>query len=284
MKIPQNIIRSISEFPTLPTIYTELTNVMDNPRSTTLDAANIICRDQSSVTKILKAANSSIYGFRGKIDTVSQAIFHIGFDEVKNLIISLAIMDLFKKTKINEYINPVDLWKHSIATGAITRIFGREMGIQRLENYFVAGVIHDIGKLFFLRYYPNEYSEVLSLLQEKNISIRDAESEVLGVTHPIVGGLIASAWKLPPSIANSISYHHIGTVEGTQVDPLVGSVHLANIVARALELGNAGDNLVPQPNPIVVESMKFEDNILTKKLYDRALLDYEESVSLFLLN
>ena len=64
LKIPQNIIRSISEFPTLPTIYTELTNVMDNPRSTTLDAANIICRDQSSVTKILKAANSSIYGFR----------------------------------------------------------------------------------------------------------------------------------------------------------------------------------------------------------------------------
>ena len=103
---------------------------MDNPNSTTDDAANVILKDQSSVLKILKIANSSIYGFRSRIDTISSAIFHIGFDEIKNIVVSMAIMDMFKNTRIFEFLNPVELWIISMVGKQSLIIFSRiEAGI-----------------------------------------------------------------------------------------------------------------------------------------------------------
>ena len=150
MDIISRILKSVEDFPTLPTVYTALSDVMANPRSTTQDAANVIMRDQSAASKVLKTANSPLYGFRGRIDTISQAIFHIGFEEVRNLVIAISIMDIFKNTKLSLSYNPVELWKHSIAVGVITKLIGKELGVKNLENYFLAGILHDIGKLLFL--------------------------------------------------------------------------------------------------------------------------------------
>lgn len=279
MDIISRILKSVEDFPTLPTVYTALTDVMANPRATSQDAAAVIIRDQSAASKVLKTANSPLYGFRGRIDTISQAIFHIGFEEVKNLVIAISIMDIFKHTKLTNSYNPVELWKHSIAVGVITKLIGKELGVKNLENYFLAGILHDIGKLLFLKELRNEYEKTLQYAMDKRISIKDAEAETLGITHTIAGELVSEKWKLPAPLRNAIKYHYSGIVDG-EVKFLPASVHIANVASRILELGEAGDDLIPEPNFTVWKALKLSDDFFTKNL-GRIMLDYETSMTLF---
>jgi len=282
METIKRVLRGVEEFPTLPTIYTALSEVMANLNSTASDAAEVISRDQASASKLLKSANSSIYGFRGKIDSVTQAIFYIGFEEVRNLILALGILDIFKKTDFSHTFNPVELWKHSIAVGAITRILGSEMNIRNLENYFIAGIVHDIGKLLFFRSIEQDYIRTINHAMDNGLSIRDAEAEILGVTHTVAGELIAEKWKLPVSIKNSIRHHYTGMVDG-KIDKLVACVHLANIVARMYEMGETGDNKVPEPNIAIWAELGLPEDVFIKA-FPRIINDYEESLAVFILN
>lgn len=278
----EKILKKVDEFPTLPTIYTALSEIMANPRSTINDAAQIISQDQSSVSKILKAANSSIYGLRVNIDTITQAIFYIGFDEVKNLIGAMSIIKLFSNVKDERTISPVALWKHSIAVGAITRILGEALQIKHLENYFIAGIIHDIGKLFFYKYLKNEYVKVVDFASNNNIQIKQAEKEILGITHTMVGELLAQKWKLPQNLINAISSHNSGFVDG-KIDMLVSCVHLANVLAVSIDYGMNRDELIPEPNRKIWQYMNFESMPFTK-LLPKFRQDIDESIDLLLRN
>jgi HD-like signal output (HDOD) protein len=281
MDIVKTLIQGVDEFPTLPTIYSALSDVMSNPSSSHADAANVIASDQASAAKILKAANSPIFGFLEKIDTVSQSIFFIGFNEVKNLILALAVLDIFKKTKVFVEFNPVDLWKHSIAVGVISRILGKAYGIKNVENFFISGIIHDIGKLLFIRVLEDKYTEVVLFAKEEKISIRDAETAKLGITHNVAGELIADKWKLPLSIKNAIRFHYNGTVNN-EFELLTSCVHLANITARLLNLGDAGDNLIQEPNFSLWECMNLPNNTFTS-LNNKILNYYQSSMEIFSL-
>lgn len=282
MDLLKTIITRADEFPTLPTIYTALSDIISNPRSTAADVASLIAEDQSAAAKVLKAANSPIYGFRGRINTISQAIVFIGFEEVRNLIIAMAIIDMFKKSKTSFPINPVDMWKHSIAVGTITRLIGKNLGAMNLENYFLAGILHDIGKLLFYRFIPDEYAKAINFAIENNISAREAENEILGVNHIVAGELLAEKWKLPQSLRDSIRYHTLGKTE-TDNNLLIASVHISNIVASILELGQAGDDVVQVPNLDAWKELSLPENFWTKNL-NNILVEYDSAVQIFLLN
>jgi HD-like signal output (HDOD) protein len=277
--ILKNIDYWVDDFPTLPTIYTALSDVLSNPRSTANDAAAIISQDQSSSAKLLKIANSSIYGFRTRLETVSQAIFYIGFEEVKNIILAISIMDIFKATGVMKAINPVELWKHSISVGVGTRLIGTVNGIKELENFFIAGILHDIGKLLFIRNIDKEYAAVVNLSTDKGISIRQAEMEILGISHTVAGELIAEKWKLSQRIKTAISNHHSG-VDSAESENLTAAVHLANIISKTLNLGFAHEYIIDQPNINIWQRFKMNKNDFIS-VYPRILNDYEESLTIF---
>lgn len=282
MDMITKIIQGVDSFPTLPTIYQALSDVIANPRSTTDDAAHVIQQDQACTSKILQTANSPIYSIHGKVDSISNAIFYIGFEEVKNLVIALSILDLFKKTESTDFFNPIDLWKHSIGVGVTTKIIGDYFGIKKVGNYFVSGIMHDIGKLFFIRYFHQEYGKVSSYAMENKITMREAETQKMGISHTNVGGLLCDKWKLPPSIKNAIKNHHTGIVGG-KVDSLTGCVHIANIFAKILEFGNSGDQIIQQSNFEVLNSLSINNEMFTNIL-PKINIDYETSLTLFKLD
>ncbi|MGA2297635.1 MAG: HDOD domain-containing protein, partial [FCB group bacterium] len=226
MKDIQEMVNKVEDFPTLPTIYTSLLDVMANTRTTVQDVANVITRDQASSTKILKIVNSSLYGMQTNVETITEAIFYIGFNEVKNIVMTLSVLDLFEDVKSLMNFNVVELWKHSIAVGVITRNLGKSIGEKDVENYFLAGVLHDIGKLFFLKNYNDEYYDVIREVSEHKISISEAEEMVFGMTHCTVGHLLSEKWKLPATLKFSILNHQTGTSNG-KTDKLVSCVHIA---------------------------------------------------------
>ncbi|MCX7735181.1 MAG: HDOD domain-containing protein [Candidatus Kapabacteria bacterium] len=273
------ILQGIENFPTLPTIYYKLTEVMEKPNSTANDAAEVITKDQSASAKILQAAHSSIYGFYGKIDSISKAIFYLGFEEVRNLIVLLTLIEILPNNKSNYFINPVEFWKHSIGVGIITRNLGSIIGVNKLENYFVSGVIHDLGKILFINYLNNEYIKVIRYVNENNVGLTEAETTILGINHNVAGEMLAEKWKLPISMKSVIRHHNSGLIAG-EVDTLVGCVHIANIAAQMFGFGNTTIGKVPEPNMEVWNKLNFPKNTFSS-IMDKVYREYYESLALF---
>jgi HD-like signal output (HDOD) protein len=274
------IIQNIKNLQTLPTIYTSISEALKDPLVTPEKLAQIISKDQVSSVKILKVANSPFYGFRGRIDTISQAILYLGFDEIKNIIFALSVVNIFTKDREILNFKPTDLWAHSIAVGIATRLIGSAVGEKELENYFLAGIIHDIGKLLFIEFIPKDYEKVLKLVGEKNCSIKDAEIEILGMDHCKAGQILAEKWKLPNGLQDAILLHHTG-IKVNQTNKLLASVHIADILTTALNLGKSGDQIIPEPNLKVWEIINLPKGFfaaIKKKLIE----DFTQTVSVML--
>lgn len=281
MNAIEKILSGVNSLPTLPTVYALLSDALEDPLTSSEKLAKIVSSDQASSFKILKVVNSPFYGFRGKIDTITQAILHLGFNEVRNTIFALSVINFFSKDKVLLKFRPVDFWAHSIGVGIATRMIGAAIGERNLENYFLAGILHDIGKLIFFEYAHEDFGKALEIVDSKKCSIRDAETEIIGMDHSRVGQILANRWKLPKSIQNSILYHHSGFA-GSESNPLIASVHIGDIVARMLELGYPGDNLVPQPNHKVWDVLKISKGFFLQSR-KRLIEDFSKTVRLMLI-
>ncbi|MBI5325673.1 MAG: HDOD domain-containing protein [Ignavibacteriae bacterium] len=276
-----SMVDKIGDFPTLPTIYTSLMESLSNPRSTVQDVADVILKDQSSTLKILKIVNSVAYGLQNRIDTISQAIFYIGFNEVKNIVLTLSVIDVFSSTKSLTYFNLVDLWKHSIAVGVVSRKIAKVIGVKNTENYFLAGIVHDIGKLFFMRTFGDEYNKIVKYGLDNKLVITDAENEIYGFNHMDVGEMLAEKWQLPSSIQHAIKNHHNDRIKADSPE-LTVCVHLADVIARIMELGNPGDSLVYTPSEEVWKILQIPPETFVK-MYNGIINEYRQSVGILLL-
>lgn len=265
MDITERLLNSVDKLPTLPTIYYAITEAMEDPRTSTEKLAGIIASDQVSAIKVLKVANSPFFGFRGRISTISEAVFYLGFNEIRNIIFSLTVIKYFSATaKVNNF--PLaDFWIHSISTGVASRIIGSATRESGIENYFLAGILHDIGKLVLVQYATDEYNKALELAMANNISIRAAEQEVLRTDHTVIGNMLASKWKLPLVFQDAILYHHAPDAEDRN-KKLVSAVHLANIMVKLLEFGKAGDDYIAKPQPGIWDELKLPEAFFTKIL------------------
>ncbi len=280
MEMASQLIKNIKEFSTLPTVYSSLVDILADPKSTTQDVSNIITCDQASTTKVLKVVNSPFYGFSGQIDTVSRAIVILGFNEIYNLILASYIMDFFLKKDAVLDFRPVDFWGHSIAVGIATRLIGQTQGLPNQENFFVTGVLHDIGKLVFFEFSEDQFAAALALSKRTQQSLHVSEMTVFGMDHSETGALIAERWRFPSSIIQAIRHHQIGIVPGKS-DGLTAAVHLGNIFCRALELGYPGDDFIPQPNPEAMEIINAQPGLL-KEITPSLLKNYEETTQFLL--
>jgi putative nucleotidyltransferase with HDIG domain len=282
MDLIEKILVRVKDLPTLPTVYSALCDAIADPRSSAADVEKVISTDQASTLKVLKIANSALFGFRGKIHNISRAVVVLGFQEIRNLILSSSVMNLFKKPRASHRFHPRDFWAHSIAVGLITRSLGKRVGVVHLENFFVAGILHDIGKLFLFEFMEKDYSRALAMAEEKNCFIREAELEVLGMDHALVGSMVADEWRLPRPIRDAIHYHHVGMV-GVEPDLFVACVHLSDILARALRLGYPGDDFLPGPNDGIWEVLNLGPGMISA-MVPMLLKDYEETIHSMLLS
>ncbi|MBI5807936.1 MAG: HDOD domain-containing protein [Ignavibacteriales bacterium] len=279
--LEEKIIVSINNLPTLPTIYTTIAEAIEDPSTTNLKLANLISTDQASAFKILKVVNSPLYGFHGKIDSISQAIMYLGRNEVKNIIFALSVMSTFSKDRYIKGLRPVDLWAHSIGVGVISRNVGLEIGEKKIENYFLAGVLHDIGKIIFLEFVTQEYQKVVDLATLKNYKINEAENEILGLDHERAGKLLAEKWRIPQSLQDIILYHSNGKI-GNSTNKLLSTVHLANIIAKIIGFGFAGDHIISRPEPMIWDELKLKEGAI-KSMKNKFLDDYSHAIKTMLL-
>ncbi|MCK5707440.1 MAG: HDOD domain-containing protein [Candidatus Aureabacteria bacterium] len=253
----KGIVDGIVGLPTLPTVLTNVTKMMQNPRVSAAQVGTVIQSDVSLTAKILKLVNSAFYGFPNRISTVTHAIVILGFNAVRSTAMSVSVFDSFGGGGATEGFDRMDFWKHSIGTAATARILAKKMNMKELEEAFIAGLLHDIGLIILDQFVHAEFVEILKLVKEKDMLIRDAEREVLGgVTHSEIGGWLGRKWNMAPALVEVIENYHSPSTASDNYQ-LSCIVHVADLLTKALSIGNSGDSRMPLVNKSAWEKINI---------------------------
>jgi putative nucleotidyltransferase with HDIG domain len=239
----KSALAKVRSFPTLPAIVNKVTELTGQPDTSAKDIEGVIGKDQALTAKLLRLVNSPFYGFPHRITTISRAVGIIGFEALRNLVFSTSVIHLFKSDESPTF-RPVDFWKHSLGTALAAKGLAWRLGERQVEEYFVGGLIHDIGKLVHHEYFAEPFHQAGRMALEQGRLLRDAEEEVLRFTHDQTGGFLLAQWNLPPNLIAMAAHHH-APGEARQYQREAGVVHLADILCRAKGLGNGGDHSIP---------------------------------------
>jgi len=260
-------LREVKNLPTLPGIVTKLTQMADDPDTTTEQMGKVISKDHILAAKLLKLVNSAFYGFPQRISSLSSAIILLGFNVVKSLIVSASIFEVMED-------QDVELWEHSLGCAVVCGVIAKRLGISEPEEVSTAGLIHDIGKVAIKMELPEEYKKINRMMQVRQISMREAEVEVLGLDHAEAGGWLTKSWNLPTKLIEPISCHH--DPRKAKEDQLASAIiHFSDLLIRGMGYGHAGDNRVPMLSKRAWQLLDFSpedlDEILNEveeKLWD----------------
>lgn len=262
----EQLINKIDDLPTLPSVVDEINTLLRNPRTSAEEVGQAIIIDQTITSKVIRLVNSAFYGFPGRINTITHAIVILGFNTIRNIVLTASIISAFKKNVRNDEFDLTEFWRHSITTGAIAQTIGRQRKWENLEELFISGLIHDLGKLVLFLYLPDEFDNVLHLAKKENILFKDAERKLLGTDHSELGVLLADHWKLPAYLKDSMRYHHYPL---SSPNPETNSaVHIADILSQGLGKGESGNPSIPAIDPKVWNLLEFNRNRLDEVFTD----------------
>lgn len=200
-------LNTLRDLPAIPTVISQLLNALDNIDIPALQIAKLIERDQALTSKILQAANSPLYGFSRKISTVELAVVIMGFNAIKEIIISLVVQKFVKRYS-KSLIDINSFWNYSVFCGAASKLLARKLGYKLAGEAFVAGLMHDMGILILIQHFNTDFRKIKIIQQEEKFSLTYSEEIVLGCTHADIGAWLAEKWNLPTQLVDAIKYHH----------------------------------------------------------------------------
>ena len=273
---PKKIIRSRIKLPSLPTIFHQINEAINDPKCSATHIANIISKDQSLSARLLQLVNSAFYNFPSKIDTISRAVAIIGTKQLSTLSLGTCALAVFKDVP-SDLIDMKTFWKHSVACGIIARILASYKNNTLTEVFFVGGLLHDIGRLIIFMSIPEISKEALLKAKETGCMLSQAENDLIGFDHSKMGGILLKEWKLPVSLENIVRFHHIKTESQIQLDTAVA--HIADIMANALEIGNSGEHNVPPLVPKAWAEIGLSAGIITATV-DQAKHHIDETMQI----
>ncbi len=242
-------IEQIDSIPTIPVVVRKLLKTVDSPSVSLGEIGEIITKDQAITAKLLRMVNSPIYGFPGRISSVSQALILLGLNVVKGMLLGISVFEMMEKTMVG-------LWQHSLCTAMAAKTLAIKKAIKDPEEVMVSALLHDIGKVALKIKFPEEYKEAISISEREEKLIREAEESIFSISHAEIGGWLAEAWYFPKGLADPIAYHHRPMLSKHAPDR-TAIVHVADILVRARGVGFGGDNLVPPVNGKVWETLSL---------------------------
>jgi HD-like signal output (HDOD) protein len=224
-------------------IYQRLMEVINHPRGGTSDVANVIREDTALTARLLKVVNSAFFAFPRRVETVSQAVTVVGTSQVRDLALATSVVALFKDVP-SDLVEMDGFWRHSLACGAGARVLASFRRESNVERFFVAGILHDLGKLVLYQKAPDEAREALMLARAENVLLHQAERRVLGFNHAQVGEALLAQWNMPLSLREALRFHH-DPRRAERFPVEAAAIHAADVLANGLGLGSAGERFVP---------------------------------------
>jgi HD-like signal output (HDOD) protein len=200
-------VQNIINLPSLPVVAMEIINIIDDPDTNVHTLSKIISKDQVIASKILKVANSPFYSYPRIISTIDFALTVLGFETVKEIVVSLSFISHFKKYQAKNFdVNK--FWTHSILSSIICRELSKEIGYKIKGEAFICGLIHDIGIFTLNQFFQKEFEKLLEMMDTGKYNLLLCEKEVFGATHAEVGGWLFERWNFPQQLVDGVRNHH----------------------------------------------------------------------------
>ena len=253
----------IKTIPSLPTSVTKVLEICNNPQTSPADLNHVISLDPVLVGRVLKLINSAYYGLGQTVTNLARAIIMLGINTVKNLALSTAVMGHMSSKKTSQGLDMEGFWRHSLCVGVSAKLLARKRGIdaKNTEEYFTAGLLHDLGKIPLNAVLEKDYMLTIGIADRKRKPLFHAEESSLGLNHCTTGAMISAAWKLEGAVGDVIAYHHSCDDYSGDNKDILFSVAAANRFASLSEIGFSGDRYPDPLSPSVWEALNVTHEV-----------------------
>ncbi|WP_432742640.1 HDOD domain-containing protein [Methylobacter sp. G7] len=237
----EKLITLVEKMPAFPKSVQQVMQLTSDINASAKDIVRVIECDPVMTVKVLKAINSSFYGLPQKITSVQRAVVHIGMNTIKNIALGVAAMGMLKATNKANF-NTSDFLLHSLTTAAISKLLAERLGLSSTQcgDCFVAGLLHDFGKVVFAEFMPDEFKLALEKSKDQQLPLHQTELEFIGLSHSQAGKMLAEKWELSDELIDAIAHHH-------NLDPsqnvLRDCVFAANQISKQMQFGDGGNPL-----------------------------------------
>ncbi len=247
----ERILNKAEDMPVLPHIAMEILNLIEDKYSVPDDFENVVENDQVLTLKILKLANSAYYGYPREIISIKEAIIILGLDTLKSLVLSMLTRRMLSKNLANYGLSRGQLWEHSLAVGMIARSLAKTLKLANLERFFVAGLLHDVGKLLFDLYLDHYGKDFHRSIMEGGLEFTEAEARLSGHDHAWLGSKLIERWNLPEFLVQVVRFHHAYERAPEQYRKDAYIVNIANRLSYNIARGTGtefGNNKIVEAN------------------------------------
>ena len=253
----------IKNMPSLPTSVAKVLEICNNPQTSPADLNLVISLDPVLVGRVLKLINSAYYSIGQHVTSLVRAIIVLGINTVKNLALSSSVVGSLSSSKTSKGLNMEGFWRHSLCVGVAAKAIAKKRGIdsKQLEEYFTAGLLHDIGKIPMNAVLSANYMLAVGSSDRDRLSLFRMEDRTLGINHSAAGAMIVKAWNLEGSVGDVIIYHHNHLDYEESHRELLYTVILANHFALEAEIGFSGDMYPEKPGPSIWETLNISPEI-----------------------
>ncbi len=226
---PEDLIKGSIRLISLPEIFIKINEMVEDPATSAADVGNYICQDPALTARLLKIANSPLYGFPSRIDTISRAITIIGLRGIRDLVLASSTVEVFSRLS-SDFIDMHKYWQHSLYCAVYSRTLAAKCNALHVEPFFIAGLLHDIGQLIILHKLPEMARETHFRAKDSGTALSRIEQEVIGFDHIQVGVELLRFWRLPSVILDAVGFHQDpGQAEEVSLGAAI--VHIADCFA-----------------------------------------------------
>ena len=238
----QKLISGMGELPSLPLVYREIVACLQDDNASVMSVGRIIEKDIAMTTKVLQLVNSAFFGIANPVTSIDQAVSFLGLDTLGTLVLAHGVFFQHQGLDSSGF-NIEALWSLSTRCATLAKIVAQEQGMNStaLDEAFLAGMLHDVGKLVLASEKPNEFNEVLQRTGGQDVFAEDVERELLGATHAEVGAYLIGLWGLPDSIVEAVAYHETPSLSLSTTFGSCGVVHVASKLASNPEATDPTD-------------------------------------------
>jgi HD-like signal output (HDOD) protein len=231
----------------------EIETALASPQCSLGSVGDTIEKDVDLTARLLRFANSAYCGFSTRMSTVTEAISLIGIQQVQDLLTASSVIERFAGVS-SQHVSMESFWRHSLACAIGARLIALERRLPKPDRLFVAGLLHDIGRLVLFLQAPQAVQQVFKLYRSERILLREAEARVLGFDHQNLGEALLKSWKYPPALVLTVGYHHQPAgCEAARLEAAV--VHVADHLVNSMRVGSSGERFIPPLNPQVLPTL-----------------------------
>ncbi len=271
-ELSQRLAAAVDDMPAFPKSVQKILDLTRDVNCTPKDLVQVIDKDPVLTVKILKVVNSAYYSLPKQVTSISHAVVFMGFNTIKNLALGIAAIGMLPKSNaagfdVQQYL------LHSLATAGVAKQLASDLDNADPMDCFIAGLLHDFGKVVFAQFMPEEFRHALEISQRDGSSLHEALQHSIGADHALVGAMLVEKWRFSPHLVEAIRNQHGAELKDSD---MIACVFAANQISKKLQFGFGGNTCIEELTPAMARRLGGHLDAVIARLGDLTTM-FEEA-------